>query len=127
MSTPLRRTAGRTRHVAAFLLGFGYRLVKANLTIAWEILTPRSGLAPAIVEVPLRCRTRWEIVSISNLINLTPGTLTVEVLTEPPTLYVHGAHAHDVAAFRQELRELETLMLAAFRPADEADELRRST
>ncbi|MDK1476592.1 Na+/H+ antiporter subunit E [Streptomyces sp. 549] len=127
MSEWVRRATLRSLHVAAFLVGFGYRLVKANLTMAWEILTPPSGLSPAIVRVPLRCRTDFETVSLGNLINLTPGTLTLEVSTEPPVLYVHGAHAHDVEAFRQGLRELETLMLVAFRPADEAAELRRST
>ncbi|UGY94552.1 Na+/H+ antiporter subunit E [Streptomyces gobiensis] len=124
MSTWIWRAAARTHRLAAFLGYFSYRFIEANLIIAWEILSP-GRLAPAIVELPLRCRTRGEIVVLASLISLTPSTLMIEVRTNPPILYVYGTHADDVDSFRRELRKLETSMLAAMRPTDDVPGVRR--
>jgi multicomponent Na+:H+ antiporter subunit E len=110
------RMVRRGYRVIAFLGYFGYQFLRSNLVVAGEILTPGSGLAPAIIELRLRCRTRLEIVSLANLVNLTPGTLSLQIRVDPPALYVHGMHAGDVAAFRHRLRNLEDRMLAAMRP-----------
>ncbi|HWG97750.1 MAG TPA: Na+/H+ antiporter subunit E [Pilimelia sp.] len=110
------RRAGRLLRFAGY---FGGRLVVANLVVAREILTPGSGLAPGIVDLPLRCRTPVETALLANLISLTPGTLTVAITGDPPTLYVHGMHAADPALFRRQLQEMEDRLLAAVRPAED--------
>ncbi|AUS79826.1 cation transporter [Actinoalloteichus sp. AHMU CJ021] len=110
-----------TRHLARILrlVGFlGYyllELVKANVSVIRETLVPSDRLRPGIAELPLRCRTDLEITMIANLISLTPGTLTVAVRAEPPTLWVHGMFAEDREAFRAELYEMEGRMLVAMR------------
>lgn len=114
-----RRTALRAYRIAAFAGHFAVRFLKSNVVIAWEILTPRSRLAPVIVELPLRCRTSPEISTFANLISLTPGTLTLEIVTDPPALYVHGTHAAEPEEFLDELRDLEDRLLAAWRPVRE--------
>lgn len=115
----LRRAARRIARAAAFLGYFSLLFVRANLAVAWEIVTPGSGLAPAVVRLPLRSRTQLEIVSLAHLISLTPGTLALEVGTEPPVLLVHGMHAGDPAALVATLTSLEDRLLAVLRPAGE--------
>lgn len=112
----LRRGLVRAYRIMAFLAFYGYELVYSNAVVVWEVVTPGSRLAPAILELHLRSRSRLEIVSLANLMTLTPGTLTVEIRMEPPTLFMHVMHAHDVGAFRRRLSQLEDRMLAAFRP-----------
>ncbi|MDB1087726.1 Na+/H+ antiporter subunit E [Streptomyces sp. ACA25] len=119
MSSLARRTRLRAYRVATFLVSFSYQFLEANMVIAWEILTPGTRLAPAIVKLPLRCRSRGEVMTLTSLVSLTPGTLAIEVETEPFILYVHGTHAQDVEGFRTKLHDLETLMLGALRPVDE--------
>jgi multicomponent Na+:H+ antiporter subunit E len=114
-----RRVAVRAWRIAAFTLSFAWEFVVSNATVLREILTPGTRVSPAIVALPLRCRTAVEIVSLANLITLTPGTLTLEVVQEPPTLYVHGMFARDPGAFLRQLSDLEGRMLAAMRPVDE--------
>ncbi|MDG4765324.1 Na+/H+ antiporter subunit E [Solwaraspora sp. WMMD406] len=117
-----RRVVWRSGRVLRFLGYFTARLVIANLVVAREIVTPGSGLSPGIVEFPLRTRTRSEVVLMALAVGLTPGTLTVAIREEPPTLYVHGMHAEDPARFRAELSRLQEWMLPALRPvADDAD------
>lgn len=112
----LERAVVRSVRTVAFLGHYGRLFLMANLIVAREIITPGRGLAPAIVELPLRSRTRLEIASIAHLITLTPGTLVLEVRVNPPALYVHGMHAADPNRFRAQLTDLENRLLAVLRP-----------
>lgn len=112
----LRRAARRGMRAAAFVGYFSSVFLRANLAVAWEIITPGSGLAPAVVWLPLRSRTPAEITSLAHLITLTPGTLVLEASSAPPALLVHGMHAADPAVFLGTLADLETRLLAVLRP-----------
>lgn len=100
----------------------GYFLVEltvSNLQVTWDVLTPRSRLRPGVVALPMRSRTPAEVALLSNLVTLTPGTLTLAVEGEGPegvpVMYVHGMYAADQDAFRAELADLEHRMLHAVR------------
>jgi len=111
-----RRTVSRISRVMVFVGYFSVRLVVANLVVAREIVTPGSGLSPGIVEFPLHTRTGTELVMMALVVGLTPGTLTVEVRSQPPAIFVHGMHAADPDTFRRALRAMEERLLAALRP-----------
>src|SRR5690606_39137516 len=104
--------------IAHFVAYFTAQFLLSNLQVLWEVLTPGRGTAPAIIAVPLRCRTRTEIVSFANLVTLTPGTLVLEIVRDPPVLYLHGMFFHDVDAVVADLRRLEDRLLAAMRPVE---------
>ncbi|MFY1699192.1 MULTISPECIES: Na+/H+ antiporter subunit E [unclassified Solwaraspora] len=110
------RFALRAVRVSRFIGYFAVRLVVANLVVAREIVTPGSGLSPGIVEIRLRTRTPTEVVLMALAVGLTPGTLTVAIRQDPPTLFVHGMHAEDPQTFRAELARLQDRMLPAVRP-----------
>lgn len=110
------RAVRRIARVVRFVAYFGFRLMVANLVVAREIVTPGSGLSPGIVEFRLRTRTRTEVVLMALAVGLTPGTLTVAIRQDPPTLFVHGMHAEDPQTFRAELARLQDRLLPAVRP-----------
>lgn len=112
----LRRTVVRTWRIVRFVTYFGWEFLLSNAAVLWEILTPGDGTSPAIIAAPLRSRRRVEIVSFANLITLTPGTLSVELLRDPPVIYLHGMFVRDVDRSLAQLRRLEDRMLAALRP-----------
>ena len=120
------RSVRRLARIIRFAGYFGYRLVVANLVVAREIVTPGSGLSPGIVEFRLRTRTPTEVVLMALAVGLTPGTLTVAIRQEPPTLFVHGMHAEDPQTFRAELARLQDRLLPAVRPVDDRSEGARS-
>lgn len=106
------RRAGR---LVAFA-GYAFReMVVATGEVAWDALTPTNRLQPGVVEVPLRCRTPFEITTLANLITLTPGTLVLAITHDPPALYVHGMYAPDAKAFRARLIAMEDRVLRALR------------
>lgn len=66
---------------------FAKELVKANLSVARIVLTPRLPLNPGIVKVRTKLKSRMGRALLANSITLTPGTLTVEMDGE--WLYIH--------------------------------------
>jgi multicomponent Na+:H+ antiporter subunit E len=75
-----------------FLFYFLKELLVANLKIAIDILTPRYHMRPTVIALPLRARKNLEISLLANMINLTPGTLCLDVSKDRRTLYVHALY-----------------------------------
>ena len=109
------------RPVAAirFLLHFLYKLVEANLILAWEVATPRNRIREGVVAVPVHMSSRGVVTMVANAISLTPGTLSLEVNMERRQIYVHVLHLHDLEKVRRDLHRFEELALQAFGSRDE--------
>lgn len=88
-----------------FILYFLKELFIANIRVAYEVLTPRLRVTPAIVAIPLTIKSNTEITLLANLITLTPGTLSLDVSDDKKTLYVHTMYMDDVEAFRRSVTE----------------------
>jgi len=85
--------------VIAFIFFFLYELIKANLEVAYEVLTPKFNMVPGIIKVPLDAETDIEITFLANLISLTPGTLSLDVSDDKKVLYVHSMYIRDRERF----------------------------
>lgn len=73
-----------------------WELIKANFKVAWHTVASLSHLRPAILAIPIKDDTTdTEIMLLSNLITLTPGTLTLDVSEDRSKLYVHYMHVGD--------------------------------
>ena len=91
--------------LAGLLLFLAWEIVVANLKVVAAVLGPRRLLRPALVAVPLETMTDAQIAVLSNLISLTPGTLTLDVSPDRRTLYVHAMSASSPEALRREIKE----------------------
>ena len=100
----------------AFLVWFAKEVAVANLRVARQALTPGLDIDAAIVRVPTRCRTPFELVVFANCITLTPGTITLEADEAARVLYVHGMFVADRAEFRARLADMARRVLGAVRP-----------
>lgn len=93
---------------------FSWEVVVASVIVAWEVLTPSSRLNQAVVAVPLHTGSRVIAALVGNMISLTPGTLTLEVLGDPPVLYVHVLDLHTEEHIHASVHRLEALALRSF-------------
>lgn len=111
----------RLRPVATvrFVLHFVFKLVEANLILAWEIATPGNRIREGVVAVPVRVSSGGVVTLVANTISLTPGTLTLEVDLERKVIYVHVLHLHDLEQVRKDLHRFEELALLAFGTPEE--------
>lgn len=114
---PLRplRSTHRVRPLALGWLSiyFVWKLIEASTLVAWEVITPRIRVNPAVVSVPLRTRSLGVATMVANMVSLTPGTLTLEVDDETMTLIMHVLHMETLEKSRQEVLHLEALAMAA--------------
>ncbi len=88
-----------TFKLVGFVFFFLYELLKANIQVAFDVITPRFYMTPGIVCVPLDAKTDIEITLLANLISLTPGTLSLDVSSDKRSLYVHSMYIKDKASF----------------------------
>ena len=100
------RVGGTLRFAAYFL----WLLVKSNLVLAREILTPGFGMAPRLLRYEVTGLTDPQIVALSSAITLTPGTLVVDISRDRRFLYIHAMYAGDRAAAIRELDDLRHRM-----------------
>lgn len=101
-----------------FLAYFAYKLVEASIVVAREAATRRDHINTGVVEVPLLGASDSLVTVVANAIALTPGSVTVEVESEPPTLYVHVLHLRSVEEVRRDIHRLEVLAVRAFGSAE---------
>lgn len=85
---------------------FLYILTKANLQIAWEIITPGFSQTPRILRYAVAGMSEVEITTLASCITLTPGTLVVDVSDDNQWIYVHCMYAKDKNAALADLDEL---------------------
>ncbi|MDN3595645.1 Na+/H+ antiporter subunit E [Zunongwangia endophytica] len=81
------------------ILFFFWELIKANLEVAWEVMTPKLNMTPGIVKVPLTVQSDAGITLLANMITLTPGTLSLDVSNDKKVLYVHAMYIKDKDKF----------------------------
>ena len=96
---------GRTTHAAGLAVFFGWELLLANVRVAADVLRPSTAIRPAVVAIPLDVTTDGEILLLSMLINLTPGSVTIDLSHDRRTLYVHVMHMDSPEASRREIKD----------------------
>lgn len=113
------RWLGRLRHGAVFVATYAVEFVVANAQVVREVLTPGSGVEPALLRQELAARSPLEVASIAALVGLTPGTVVVQVddphEVERPCMTVHVMFAHDLDEQHRALARVERRLLAALR------------
>lgn len=83
---------------------FLYELAVSSLQVAWDVLTPQHLSRPGLVEVPLDVKSDAGILLVTNLISLTPGTLSIDISADRSTLTVHAMFVDDSEALCRELK-----------------------
>ncbi|MCG7573196.1 Na+/H+ antiporter subunit E [Phaeobacter sp. CNT1-3] len=95
----------RVWYWARLIVMFHYELLVSSLQVLWDIFTPTHLSNPAIIEMPLDVKTDAGILLTTNLISLTPGTLSIDVSEDRKTLILHVMFADDPDAVRRQLKQ----------------------
>ena len=83
---------------------FHYELVVSSVSVLIDIITPTHRACPAIIEMPLSVKSDAGILLVTNLITLTPGTLSLDVSEDRKTLKIHAMFADNPDAVCAELK-----------------------
>ena len=95
---------GRVHRVLGLAAFFLWELVRANLRLALDVATPRFHMKPGILAVPLDATKDSEILLLAMLINLTPGSVALDVSPDRKVIYVHVMYIDTPEAARDEIK-----------------------
>lgn len=96
----------RSFEAVGFLLYFFVILVKANVQIAKECITPGFHAEPRVLRYPVSHLSAVERTTLANAITLTPGTLVMDISPDGNWLYIHCMYAASPAEALKEIDEL---------------------
>jgi multicomponent Na+:H+ antiporter subunit E len=76
-------------YIIYLIIYYVVKLITANLYIAWDIITPKMRTNPGMIEVDTATKTDFGLLLLSNLISMTPGTLSIDIDSSREKLQVH--------------------------------------
>jgi multicomponent Na+:H+ antiporter subunit E len=94
----------RISHASKLAAFFAWELVRANFRVAADVIRG-SGITPAVVAIPLDITSDGEILLLAMLINITPGSVTIDLSEDRRTLYVHVMHMNSADETRREIKD----------------------
>jgi len=101
-------------HLLRFACFVFVKLVQSNLALARVVVTPGNRIRSGVVAIELRTDQPLVMVTVANVITLTPGTMTLESKGSPATLYINVLQLLDLEAVRRDVADIERRAIAAF-------------
>ena len=87
-----RKAFYKAPEVVLLVIFYLKELSLASLRVAYDVVTPKDHMKPAVIAVPLDAKTDLEITLLANFITLTPGTLSIDLSEDRKTLYIHEVY-----------------------------------
>lgn len=96
------KTLGRIGFAAFYLV----EIIKSNFFILWDVITPTDLTKQSIVSVDIpEEMTPTQILLVSNLVTMTPGTLCLELTDDKKKLLIHFLYSGDIEQTRKHITE----------------------
>lgn len=103
-------TGFRPLYLGPVYVFFVRESIRGGIDVARRAFSPNMPIDPGFTEVTLRLPEGPARVFLTNLLNITPGTVSVELL--PGSLRIHMLHTG--TAIEEKVREMEDLMANLF-------------
>ncbi len=87
-----------------FMIFYLQEILLSNLRVAYDALAPTYQMKPGILEIPLDAKTDTEILAFSNLMTMTPGTMTFALSEDRSKLYIHAMYVDHPDVFKKEIK-----------------------
>ena len=100
-SSYFRKSVRLVRFVGFYVI----EVVRSNIRVAVDVVTPASRAEPGVVAVPLDASSDAEITLLANLITMTPGSLSIDVSDDRSVIYVHSMFVGDPDDFRRMIKD----------------------
>jgi len=89
-----------------FLGFYLWKIITANLFVAYDILSPRMRINPGTIEMEVNISSNFGILLFSNLVSMTPGTLSMDLDRNRNTLLVHLLYMDRREATEREINQM---------------------
>jgi multicomponent Na+:H+ antiporter subunit E len=82
----------RILHIIGFFLFYISEVVKSNLRVAYDVLTPPHKMKPGILSIDVSGMTDRQLLFLANSITMTPGTLGLCFSEDMDKFYIHAMY-----------------------------------
>ncbi|PAK56951.1 Na+/H+ antiporter subunit E [Staphylococcus capitis] len=106
----------RIYRIIVLILTFLSELIKANFDVLKIILKPSITNKPGFFVYETDLKTDWQIVLLSNLITLTPGTVVLGISDNRKKIYIH---AIDFSTKEEEVESIKSSLEKVVRKVGE--------
>ena len=106
----------RIYRIIVLILTFLSELIKANFDVLKIILKPSITNKPGFFVYETDLKTDWQIVLLSNLITLTPGTVVLGISDDRKKIYIH---AIDFSTKEEEVESIKSSLEKVVRKVGE--------
>lgn len=100
--------------IVAFIFYYLWKVIESNISIAIDILTPGFRMTPALIPVKLKSDKKGYLLALSNLISMTPGTLSLDYSEDQNELLIHSMYCDDKDLFIQDIDGLQDRILKLY-------------
>src|SRR5690606_34355748 len=94
-----QRYFNRVPKTIGFVLYFLHEMIMANIQVAYDVITPKYFFKPGIVNYPMEAKSDIEINLLSNIIDMTQGTLILDISEDKKSLFIHVMYLKDRESF----------------------------
>lgn len=99
-----KRYFTRVPKIIGFALYFIYEMIKANVQVAYDVITPKFFMRPGFVSFPMEAQSNFEINLLATFISLTPGTLVIDLSEDRKEMYIHVMYLRDKERFIRQIK-----------------------
>jgi multicomponent Na+:H+ antiporter subunit E len=101
---PLREIGRLERSLSLFAY-LMWQIIIANFRIARDVINIRHTMRPGVIRLPLDVETDGEILLLAAMINITPGSVALDVSADRRAMYVHVMNMASPDEARREIKE----------------------
>ncbi len=103
-------------YLALLFLYFCYKILESGFIVGKLIVKGYRGDDGHLLEYTVKNNNRWNILLFFNMVSMTPGSLSVDLLEDRQTISVHLLHKNDIGKFYETAGRLENLLNKVFEP-----------
>jgi multicomponent Na+:H+ antiporter subunit E len=99
-----RTEVRRVERALSLLVYLLWQIVLANFRLTRDVLSVQHRMRPGVIRLPLSVTTDGEILLLSAMINITPGSVALDVSADRKNMYVHVMNIRSVEEAKVEIK-----------------------
>ena len=99
-----RAEVSRVERALSLLMYLLWQIVLANVRLTKDVLSIKHRMRPGVIRLPLSVTTDGEILLLSAMINITPGSVALDVSEDRQSMYVHVMNIATVEEAKSEIK-----------------------
>lgn len=107
------KTLQRLYYLIVLFFYFCYKIIESGVVVSLFILKGSRGEQGGILEYNVSVHTSWQLILLFNMISMTPGSLSLDLLKDGRVIQVHLLRLADKDEFLTVTRKIESLLMKA--------------